>query len=382
MKKWFSNHFSDVLKWSLTLLLAYIFIQVVDQYEKVFFWGKEILTSLYPFLLSFLFAYLLNPIVKRFEKKLHLSRGKSVLFTYLLIFLAMTLVGWWIGPLLYNNTMDLIKQTPNYATEVTNWLAQLDFNLTQLGGDFFEPIKEELLKVVPQTMNILADSLTNIVSFTMGVMSVTGNVVLAVFISIYVLLTKEDFFSMTKKISSLIIGFERTHRVGDVLHLMHVNIGKYLVGKLICSLFVGVFCTLGLVIFKGKYAVLLGVVYGMTNMVPLFGPIVGTIIITVIQCFVNPATALFILIYLFVVQQVETLVIDPKFAGKNVGLTPFFTILGVMLGGAIGGVVGMILGVPMLGVIKTYLLPFINHHYEARLNEIDAIADPSEEPNH
>lgn len=378
MRQWFKAVSADFFKWTTIVVVSYISIQLINQYERLFAWTNGILSALSPFLLAFLIAYLLNPIMKQFEKRLKWSRGKSVLATYLLILVGLGIFVGILGPMIYRNATELIKQIPTYATGMTQWVTQWDGKLNVLGFDLFDPLYDQLLKFIPQAMELLNNSLAGIVSLMMGIMTGTGNFILAFFVSIYVLLAKESFGLMSKKLSTLCFGIKNTNIFETTLRLLHVNIGHYLVGKLICSIFVGVCCVVGIVIFKGKYALLLGLIFGLTNMVPLFGPIVGTAIIFILHLFINPWTAFFLLIYLFVIQEIESLVIDPKFAGKKVGLTPFFTILGVILGGAIGGVIGMILGVPVLGVFKTLMVPWIEKTYEEKISPSSLGSNESE----
>ena len=102
-------------------------------------------------------------------------------------------------------------------------------------------------------------------------------------------------------------------------------------------------------------------------MIPFIGPIFGTLIAVGINFFYSPFVALMILVFLLIVQQVETLIIDPKVVGQKMGLNPFLTLLAVTIGGkfmGMIGMIGMILGVPIMGVIKLYFTQFINQEYE------------------
>ena len=120
----------------------------------------------------------------------------------------------------------------------------------------------------------------------------------------------------------------------------------------------------GLSLMGAKYALLLGVIFGITNMIPFIGPIFGTLIAVGINFFYSPFVALMILVFLLIVQQVETLIIDPKVVGQKMGLNPFLTLLAVTIGGKFMGMIGMILGVPIMGVIKLYFTQFIDQEYE------------------
>lgn len=370
MKKWFKSVSTDIFKWITIIVFSYMLIQLINQYEQFSTWMEGILSSLAPFLLAFLFAYLLNPIMKQFEKRFKWSRGRSVLATYLLILIGVGIFVGVLGPIIYRNAMELIKQIPIYITKLTQFLNEWNAQSEEFGVglDIFDSLYKQVLNLIPQAMELLNNSLSNLITFTMNIMTGTGNVILAFFISIYVLLTKESFCLMIKKVSTLCLGIPGTLFFERAIQLIHTNVGHYLVGKFSCSVIMAICCTIGILCSKGKYALLLGLIYGITNMIPLFGPIIGTTIIVMLHLFASPWQAGFLLIYLLAMQQIETLIIDPKLAGQKVGLTPFFTILGVILGGAIGGIVGMVLGVPILGVFKTLMVPWIEKQYEAKVS--------------
>ena len=120
---------------------------------------------------------------------------------------------------------------------------------------------------------------------------------------------------------------------------------------------------IGLTIIGADYAVLLGVIFGVTNMVPYLGPVVGTIIAVSINVFTNPTRAIIILIYLVIIQTIETMIIDPKVVGSKMGLNPVLAMLAVTIGGSLFGIPGMIIGAPIMGVLKLYATRYINHSY-------------------
>ena len=95
------------------------------------------------------------------------------------------------------------------------------------------------------------------------------------------------------------------------------------------------------------------------NLIPYFGPVIGMTPVVVINLFYNPSVSLYSLIYLLLVQQVEVAVIEPKIVGGQLGLSPFLTILAMTIGGGFFGIPGMILSVPIMGVLKIYIVEFI-----------------------
>ena len=94
-------------------------------------------------------------------------------------------------------------------------------------------------------------------------------------------------------------------------------------------------------------------------MIPYFGPVIGMAPVVIINLFHNPTIALISLGYLFLVQQIEMAVIEPKIVGGQLGISPFLTILSVTIGGGFFGIPGMILSVPIMGVIKIYVEKFL-----------------------
>ncbi len=344
--------------------VAYILIKLIDHYELFFNSIGRIFSTIWPFLLSFILAYALNPMVAFLEKQFKLKRGLSITITYSSLLLLCYLGVSFLFPIVYQSSKDLISQIPTYASEFQAWLMNLGPQLNHLDFGDLTQIQDQILGFIPKLTDILTTSLTSLLSLTYSAVMGTGNVLLAFIISIYVLLEKEKFISITKKLVCIICRPQMATHVFRTAHLFNANIGKYLIGKAIDSIFVGVCAIVGLSLIGAKYAVLLGVIFGITNMVPFVGPIFGTLIAVVINLFYSPLVALMTLVFLLIVQQVETLVIDPKVVGEKMGLNPFFTLLAVTIGGKFMGIFGMILGVPIMGVLKIYLTQYINREYE------------------
>lgn len=342
---------------------AYLLIKLIDQYQLFLEQLKVLQVAVMPFIIAFVFAYLFNPILKVLEKHTSFKRGISLTLIYVSFMLLCYLVVSFISPVIYQNASDLIKQIPGFAAEIqeaiNGWSYQ--FSLMDLGE--FNEFKSQLLSFIPKITEILTNSLSSIISAMYGAVLGTGNLLFGFILSIYILLEKESFLEIVRRILMISLK-ERAQTVFHIGRLLHENIGKYLIGKSIDSIFVGVCATLGLTIMGAQYSVLLGLIFGLTNMVPFIGPIVGTLIAAGINLFYSPILALVIFVYLFIIQQIETLVIDPKVVGQKVGLNPILTLLAVTLGGKIMGIIGMILGVPIMGVLKLYTVNLINHQYD------------------
>ncbi len=347
----------------LFISCAYIVTKMIDNYGMFFDIVSRLFTATFPFLLGFVLAYIMHPVMLIFEKRLKLKRGLSVLLTYSTIILICSLTLAYLVPMIYHNAFDLVAETPYYLREIESWINEIAITIPWSDMTLLEGLEEKLMGIIPQLTNMLTNSLSSVVDVTVQVVSTVGNTLLAFIISIYILLEKEQFLSVTRRLTVIAFKPKRANTIFEVTSLLHQNIGKYLVGKGINSIFVGVLAIIGLLVIGAEYAVLLGVIFGITNMIPIVGPIFGTIIAVGINVFYSPMLALIILVYLVIVQQVETLLIDPKVVGHQLGLNPFFSLLAVTVGGHFFGVTGMILSVPIMGIIKQYASAAIHYHY-------------------
>ncbi|WP_235070357.1 AI-2E family transporter [Turicibacter sp. TJ11] len=343
---------------------AYILIKVIDSYHLIFASLGGMFSTISPFLMAFIFAYLLNPIIVFLERQFKLKRAWSVTFTYVGLLFLCYVAGSFLFPIIYQSGRDLISQLPTFAIKMQMLMDQWMMNSYPLELSDLAPIQDQIMTTIPKLTDVLTRSLSSLVGMTYSALMGTGNFLMAFIISIYVLLEKEKFISIVKKLIFIVFRKKMaTHFVGAG-QLFHANIGKYLIGKSLDSIFVGVCAIIGLSFIGAKYAVLLGVIFGIMNMIPFVGPIIGTLVAVGINLFYNPLVAFVTFIFLLIVQQVETLVIDPKVVGEKMGLNPFFTLLAVTIGGKFFGMFGMILSVPVMGMIKFYVTTFINQQYD------------------
>ena len=123
-------------------------------------------------------------------------------------------------------------------------------------------------------------------------------------------------------------------------------------------------CYISCIFLGFQNSLLISFIVGVTNVIPYFGPFIGMSVVFLINLFYNPTIALFSLIYLLLVQQIEVAVIEPKIVGGQLGLSPFLTIMAVTIGGGFFGIPGMILSVPIIGVIKIYIVKLVEYNYK------------------
>lgn len=343
----------------ITIVASYLIIKLIDNYTFFFGIVDVFLSILTPFIIGFILAYILNPVVSFIEKYFKLKRLSSLFITYGLIVISIASFLFVTGPILLDNIVDLINQLPTYASQTQNYLNELASNLKNIDPEVLKKFGNEIMSSIPEISNLLLGSIKQVFSTTFSVSKFIVQFVLAFIICFYILLDKESFISFGKKVTIIIFGRKHAFRFINLCITLNTNIGKYFTGKIFDSAIVGLISSVGLYFIGSKYVLLFGILMAFTNMIPYFGPIIGMTPVVIINLFYNPTISMFSLIYLILVQQVEVIFIEPKIVGGQLGLSPFLTLLAVSIGGGFFGIPGMILSAPIMGVIKIYFTKYI-----------------------
>ena len=258
-----------------------------------------------------------------------MNRSLCLTIVYLIFIAIIVVVVWFVIPKIYDSSTDLIKNIPSYFSNISDEIRSNQWTRKLFGEEVLLSIQSHMLALLPQMGEVSSNFLTSFMDNIILFGNKAFNIFIAIVLCYYILLEKEKFCSYANK--SVIVCFGR--RVGskvlDIIGMLHKNIGKYLVGKTIDSIFVAVLAVIGLYFLDSKYVILLGIIFGVTNMIPYFGPIIASLLAFAINVFYDFKIAIFVLIYLVIIQQIESLVLDPKVVGKQMGLNPFFTLMSV-----------------------------------------------------
>ena len=336
----------------IVALVGFIGYKFIDNYEYIFTVLKSFYSIVTPFIYALVFAYVLNPVMKLFEKRFKLKRGLSILLTYVSILGIIALIAVFVVPNIMDSIVSMISEVPWYMTTVQDWINKLMEN-----KDIYSVLKETglvdyLSAITSKTGSMVVGMLESSISSIFVIATNMVKIILGFLIAIYVLLDKEMFKEHAKLIICMIFKRERGEKIVGWIKLYNKMIGIYVGTKALDSLIIGLLALVGLIIMKAPYSILIALVVGFTNMIPYFGPLVGEIVGGVVGIFVSPTMALMIVIYLLILQQFDAWYLEAKLVGKKVGVRPFLIILAVFVGGGLFGPVGMILGSPTMATIK------------------------------
>ncbi|MBE6051286.1 MAG: AI-2E family transporter [Clostridium sp.] len=347
--------FDKNIKYKDVLILAFIGIvgyKVIDNYTYIFDFLKKVTSIVLPFIYAFVFAYILNPIMKLFENRFKLKRGMAILFTYLLIVGLVALVSIFVIPSVVESIISITSEIPTYAeivqTKVNIIIKEENIYDVLKAAGVIEYISSMSAKIGTIIISILEGSISSIFSITTNIVKI----LFGFLISIYVLFDKELLLSHCKNILYMIIKKERADKVIGAIKIYNEMIGIYVGTKALDSLIIAIIALIGLLILNAPYAVLITIIVGFSNMIPYFGPLVGEAVGFIIGIFVSLPMAIAIFLFLLAVQQFDAWYLEPKLVGKKVGVRPFMIVLGVTVGGGLFGAIGMILGSPTVATLK------------------------------
>lgn len=361
------------IRYIIPILFGFLCVIILKNSESITqFFNTNFATIsnlLSPFFIGFGIAYIINQPMKVLEKKFKTKRGLSILIIYGTVVCSIIFAWLFIVPTIKSNINDIYESLPSAIEQVQATLnkitsnIKLDISAEELKATINNFITNILLPISSITISFLSDALINTTSV---VVNSIVNVFLGIVISIYLLLSKEKAIFSVNILSRKFLK-KKYPKVKEFVNILDKNIGIYLVAKASDSFIYGIICTVALSIIGSKYALLLGAIAGITNMIPFFGPIIGTAIIAIVNLFFSFNKALVVLVVMIIIQQLESAIIEPFFVGKQVGVPPIFTILAVTVASKYLGLIGILLSVPVTGVLLIYLNRIIEK--EAKLLE-------------
>ena len=362
---------------SLAAVVAFFFL--ILRYEGLKAYLDVIHVALQPVVAGIVIAYVLCPVAKFFERRFgrvgwlsRAARSLSVLFT--LIF-AMGILGLFCA-LVLPQVVDSIR------TLVVDLPEMLEVQLARLGtylesdSDAAATVMQMITSVETFLMTWIKENLfstvSNVAGSVLSVGSAIVNFVVSVVVMVYLLLDRERYLAQCRKLFYAVSRNERFNRaVMEVLHQTDRIFGGFISGKLLDSLIVGIICFVCLTVMKMPYALLVSVIVGVTNIIPMFGPFIGAIPSAILIMLSDPKMGIYFVIFILILQQLDGNIIGPKILGNSTGLSAFWVVFSILLGGGLFGFVGMILGVPTFAVIYYIVRMLINHRLEEKALPMD-----------
>lgn len=358
MRKIEPTLFNVIIGLMLTGIVIVTFTLAILNFSFITATVTFLIGLLLPFIIGFVLAFLMSPLQNYIEKKmlsqLALSAKHKRLIatiTALLFTLSVLIVVFIsITPQLLSSVNTLIDQIPGYFEATTTFINQLIFRFN------IEPEVATLLQEVSQSLitninTIARNVLSRVLALSIDVLTFLFRFGVGIIIAIYMLLEKERFVNQVSKLILATTSAENAHLIFKVSNLVKEKFNQFIFGITIDSLIVGVISFIAMSLFQWPYALLISVILSITNMIPVFGPFIGAIPGFFILFIVSPSTALWFVVFVILLQQLDGNVIAPNIIGNSVGLPTLWIMFAIIIGGGLFGVLGMFLSVPMFAVI-------------------------------
>ncbi len=356
---------------ALLMLAVVVCINLPAIFQQFF----RLVGVLRPVTFAMAFAYICNPIVRYAERRLlkkwqdrpRTARILALCLTYLLILAILTVLLFMIIPEIANNYQDFSSNIVRYINLLVE---QIDAWIQN--SPFFGPGQTGLAElinldnIIAAVSGLLGTLTAHLGAFSLQLLETTWIVLIGIVLSVYMLYHKEALIAVLKKIVLAIFPRRFYHALGEALSFADQAFGRFIIGKLIDSFIIGVITFAVLAIVQMPYYPLISAIVCVTSIIPAFGYVIGAIPSFLIIFIKDPIMAIWFLVILIIIQQIDGNFIGPKIVGSATGLATVWVITAIMLMGAYLGPIGWFIGVPLFSVLHRMIGDRVNRRLKKK----------------
>lgn len=358
------------------IALALIGVALLTNAADIGAFFPKFFGAISPVFAGFCIAFVANLVLNLFEKlwdkifakakkkcSARVRRGVCLALSEVLIIGSVVLVIFVVVPHIARAVSTFVSKLPDYAENLNlYWLkiheffAKLSITLpdSPLDGERLTDRITELLSKYGNTI------VNKAVDFTLKAGTTAVNIIVAGTISIYVLLRKEQLGAQTKKLLRGLFSDRHYNKITEFFSLCNECFSNFVTGQLAEVVINTLLCLCGMLILRMPYALMISVLVGVTALIPIFGAFIGSGAGALLILIADPKKALWFIIFIIAMQQVDGNIIYPRVVGKSVGLPSMLVFVAVTVGGNAWGILGMLFAVPICTVLYTLLGRFLD----------------------
>lgn len=365
------------------LFLALLLISNLGHFNK---WISALLSLFRPVLIGLVLAYLCNPFFRFYERKMFvkiqphgLRRTISLIFTYLTLFAIIGVLIMLIVPQLVSSITDFIDNSNDFLHKMVGTVNGLIFKVNGMlptkenGLGMIPPLRPETIsegmtklflsieidsKMLMQFIN--TETIGSIISIAEGIVDLIGDVLFGLFISLYLLNTKEKRYAQIMRWRRAFFSESVNAGITKICTTADKSFGGFLKGKILDSCMVGILVYISISLLGVPYAVLIAVIVAITDIVPVIGPFIGVIPSAVIILLTDPTKVIPFILCILVIQQIDGNILAPKILGENTGVSSLCVMIAITTLGSLWGLAGMVLGVPLFATVLELTSDFLD----------------------
>lgn len=321
---------------------------------------------LFAIVFAVVMAYILNPLVVWLEKK-GLKRPVAILLIYLVIAGVLVFLFVLVLPRTVEETTKFLRALPGLLTTGTSNL--LNFLDQQFGAMVdLEELTNRVNQMINDSIGTIQQTLFNFAGSVTGYLGGLFTRIVGIFIfpiiTYYFLNDKEKF---TRLIVDAIPA-NRKQGMSAMAKDIDISLSQFVRGRLLMAVFVGVTTTIFLFIFKIEFAIVIGLITGIADIIPYIGPFMGFLPAVLLALMQGPVAAVRIAIVFVLIQWVENNLLGPKLLGDSTGLHPFVVLMCLVIGGSLFGFLGMIFSVPIVSAARIIWIYYKDSVHNRKLN--------------
>jgi len=358
---------TKVLIGAFIAIIAIIFYFLILNFSQIQLFFRNTFRILFPFIVGFVIAFLLNPIMLFMETRIlkkvtWKKQTKRNIAATVAILIGIICVGLLIYLIISQVSPSIENLVANYDTYVTTFEKFLEDFLPQFGLDMnvitdLTRSSEDIVKFITDTISQFGPK---ILTAGYGIVMSLLNILIGVIAGLYLLMDKEKFLAQCSKLNRAVFPKNIASYIARFMPILRTIFYDFIVGKAIDSFIIGIICYVGMSLLGFEYAALISIIVGITNMIPVFGPFIGAIPGVFILLLVHPMQALYFALFVFVLQQFDGNFLGPLILGDKLGIPTFWILFSVTIGGALFGIVGMFIGVPAFAAIYFLVKEFVD----------------------
>ncbi len=372
MKLFPDKKYNLILKYVIAaILISLLLVLALFRWDTVKSVVSVIIGIFEPIIWGAVIAFIMNPIMTSTEKFLNrfifkkkkrpgLTRALGVVFATLVFIAVLAAIILTVIPEIIANIPGIYDGLRyDLIPGVQRWIEKLLADNPSIQGivsnelsDIGSTIQQLLSNIVPHLQNLL----TSVFDFANSV----KNFVFGIIIAIYFLLSKENLKAQAKKFTVACFREETYLWLFKFISDTNSAFLKFIYGKVIDSIIIGILCCIGMLILNMPYVMIISLIVGITNIIPIFGPFIGAVPGAILVLIAEPKKVIWFLLFIVLLQQLDGNVIGPKILGSKIGLSPFWMLFSIIIFGSMFGIVGMIIGVPLFAVAYDLLNQQIN----------------------
>ena len=337
------------LRTVLSLLVIIISVAVV---LEVIWIARHVLTWI---AISLFLALALNPAVEWLQRRGLRRRGAAAAVAYLLALGFVVAIGFTFVPTLVHQVNDFVNKLPDYAHDVTHGRGRLGFLETKYH------IQERIRKAVSDGGATKVLGLSGVaLSVAKSVISIVVATVTILFMTYFMLLEGPKW---VERVYGLLPEPSRP-RWRNVGHEIYRTVGGYVTGNLLISLIAGSLTTIVLLILGVPYAVALGLIVAILDLIPLAGATIAAILIGTVAFIHSIPAGIIVIVFFILYQQVENHLLQPLVYGRTVQLSPLVVLISILIGAELAGILGALGAIPVAGSIQVVINDWLAHRHE------------------